>query len=71
MKEKAIVIATVLAATMLMAVFTTTTSAYADQQSTSVNDCGNGDSPVDVFCQELTSQIIGADNDVELDGDQD
>jgi hypothetical protein len=69
MKEKTIAIATVLAATMLMAVFAVV-PAEADQQSSSVNDCGNGNQPIDVFCQELTSQIIGYDNDVTIDGDQ-
>ena len=69
MKEKTIVIATVLAAAMLMAVFAVI-PAEATQASSSVNDCGNGFEPTDVFCQGLTSQIIGYDNDVEIDGDQ-
>jgi hypothetical protein len=42
----------------------------ASQESSAVNDCGNGNEPVDVFCQELKSQIIGYDNDVTIDGDQ-
>jgi hypothetical protein len=69
MKEKTIVIATVLAATMLMAVFAVI-PAEATQESSAVNDCGNGDSPEEVLCQTLTSQIIGYDNDVTIDGDQ-
>jgi hypothetical protein len=70
MKENTFVIATVLAATtMLLAAFAVI-PVEADQQSSSVNDCGNGDTPIDVFCQELTSQIIGYDNDVTIDADQ-
>lgn len=69
MKEKTIVIATALAATMLMAVFAVI-PAEADQQSSSVNDCGNGELPLNVGCQTLTSQIIGYDNDVEIEGEQ-
>lgn len=69
MKEKAIVIATALAATMLMAAFAVI-PAEASQASSSVNDCGNGELPLNVACQTLTSQIIGYDNDVEIDGDQ-
>jgi hypothetical protein len=82
MKEKTIVIATVLAATtMLMAAFAVIpTEASQDsylvlpvetgQESNAINDCGNGDSPEVVLCQTLTSQIIGYDNDVTIDGDQ-
>jgi hypothetical protein len=69
MKENTFVIATVLAATMLMAAFAVI-PVEASQDSSTRNRCGNGDSPVDVFCQGLTSQIIGAENDVEIDGDQ-
>ena len=69
MKEKTIVIATVLAATMLMAAFAVI-PAEASQASASVNDCGNGNNPIDVLCQSTISQIIGYDNDVEVDGDQ-
>jgi hypothetical protein len=70
MKEKTIVIATVLAATtMLMAAFAVI-PAEASQDSNTVIGCGNDFEPVDVFCQTLTSQIIGYDNDVTIDGDQ-
>jgi hypothetical protein len=70
MKENTFVIATVLAATMLMTVVAVI-PAEASQASSSTNDCGNGDTPVDVLCQLTTTQTIGADNDVEVDGDQD
>ena len=69
MKEKTIAIATVLAAAMLMAVFAVI-PVEASQDSDIDNDCGNGDNPIDVFCQGLTSQIIGYDNDVTIDADQ-
>ena len=68
--NKTIFIATMLAATMLMAAFAVI-PAEASQASSSTNDCGNGDTPVDVFCESTTTQTIGADNDVEVDGDQD
>jgi hypothetical protein len=71
MKEKTIVIPTVLAATMLMAAFAfAVIPAEASQSSASTNDCGNGELSTNNRCQTLTSQIIGYDNDVTLDGDQ-
>ncbi|MGI0002173.1 MAG: hypothetical protein ACRD42_03730 [Nitrososphaeraceae archaeon] len=81
MKEKTIAIATVLAATMLMAAFAVipaeaSQDSYlvipveASQDSYLDNDCGNGFEPESVFCQGLTSQIIGYDNDITIDGDQ-
>jgi hypothetical protein len=70
MNNKTVLMAAMLvAATMLMGAFAVI-PAEADQQSSSVNDCGNGELPLNVNCQILTSQTIGADNDVELDGDQ-
>jgi hypothetical protein len=36
---------------------------YTKSQAVSqVNDCGNGDTPIDVFCQNLASQIQGDNN---------
>ena len=35
-----------------------------------LNDCGNGFQPVDVFCQNLASQIQGEDNSAALAGAQ-
>jgi uncharacterized membrane protein len=44
---------------------------YEKSQAVSqVNDCGNGDTPIDVFCQNLASQIQGDDNAAALDADQ-
>jgi uncharacterized membrane protein len=40
------------------------------QAATQVNDCGNGDEPFDVFCQNLASQIQGDGNTVALEGEQ-
>jgi hypothetical protein len=59
----------VLAATMLMAAFAVI-PAEASQASASTNGCGNGNNPIDVLCQSTTSQIIGYDNDVEIEADQ-
>jgi hypothetical protein len=59
----------VLAATMLMAAFAVI-PAEASQASSSTNDCGNGNNPIDVLCQLTTIQTIGADNDVEIEADQ-
>jgi uncharacterized membrane protein len=36
------------------------------QAATQVNDCGNGDTPVDVFCQNLLSQLEGDGNAVAI-----
>jgi uncharacterized membrane protein len=45
---------------------------YEKSQAVSqVNDCGNGDNPIDVFCQNLASQIQGDANAAVLDADQD
>jgi uncharacterized membrane protein len=45
---------------------------YEKSQAVSqVNDCGNGDNPIDVFCQNLASQIQGDGNAAVLDADQD
>jgi hypothetical protein len=34
------------------------------------NECGNGDTPIDVFCQNLVSQIQGDGNAVNIIGAQ-
>jgi hypothetical protein len=34
------------------------------------NDCGNGDTPIDIFCQNLASQIQGDDNSPALTASQ-
>ena len=49
----------------------TTDSAFADkkkyeksQAAAQANTCGNGDSPIDVFCQNAIAQIQGEGNAV-------
>ena len=49
--------------------FSTTDSAFADkkkyeknQAASQANDCGNGELPLNVFCQNLLSQILGDGN---------
>jgi hypothetical protein len=42
-------------------------TSYEKTQTTSqANDCGNGDTPIDVFCQNLDSQIQGDGNAVAI-----
>jgi hypothetical protein len=63
-------------AVMLVAAtaLTTTDSAFAtkskNQATSQVNNCGNGDNPIDVFCQNLNSQIQGEENSAALSGEQ-
>jgi hypothetical protein len=47
----------------------TTQNAFAyskTQAASQANDCGNGDFPFDVFCQNLESQIQGDGNAVAI-----
>jgi hypothetical protein len=55
----------------------TTDSAFADkkkyeknQAASQVNDCGNGELPLNVFCQSLLSQIQGDGNAANIIGVQ-
>jgi hypothetical protein len=76
------VVVAVMAAMLVAATALATDSAFADknrkhdggyQKSQAVsqkNDCGNGDEPFDVFCQNLASQIQGDNNAPALDADQ-
>jgi uncharacterized membrane protein len=42
-------------------------TSYEKTQATyQANDCGNGDTPIDVFCQNLESQIQGDGNAVAI-----
>ena len=44
---------------------------YEKSQATSqANACGNGEMPLDVFCQNLNSQIQGDENAVTILGNQ-
>jgi hypothetical protein len=51
----------------------TTENAFAynkNQVASQANDCGNGDTPFDVFCQNLASQIQGDRNTVGIAASQ-
>lgn len=57
--------------------FSTTDSAFADkkkyeknQAASQANDCGNGELPLNVFCQNLLSQIQGDGNAANIIGVQ-
>ena len=74
MKTKYIAIVAVVAAMLIATTAITGDSAFAtkykgkNQATTQVNDCGNGDTTVDVFCQNLASQIQGDENAAALAG---
>jgi uncharacterized membrane protein len=67
-------------ATMLIAMSAVATEdAFADKKKhkyeksqavAQTNECGNGDTPIDVFCQNLASQIQGDGNAVNIIGAQ-
>jgi hypothetical protein len=66
-----------LAAVMLVAATTaalaTTGNAFAYEKSqavSQVNDCGNGELPENVWCQNTASQIQGDENEVALASEQ-
>jgi hypothetical protein len=60
-----------LAATVVSMATTEYAFAYNKNQATGQNnDCGNGDFPEDVFCQNLASQIQGDHNTVALAAEQ-
>jgi hypothetical protein len=77
-RDPKFVIATVITAVMLLgttAITTITTAesvfAYRNNQAASqANDCGNGDGPFNIFCQNLFSQIQGDGNAVNIIGSQ-
>jgi hypothetical protein len=69
----AIVIAVMLVGTTAIATITTMESvfAYRNNQATSqANDCGNGDGPFNILCQNLFSQIQGDGNAANIIGSQ-
>jgi Na+-translocating ferredoxin:NAD+ oxidoreductase RnfG subunit len=83
MNNKILTIAVVAAiATMLIATSAVATEdAFADKKKhkykksesqavAQANSCGNGDTPIDVFCQNLASQIQGDGNAVIVLGAQ-
>jgi hypothetical protein len=60
-----------LAATVIATATTEIAFAYNKNQATSqANDCGNGEVPIDVFCQNLASQIQGDHNTVAMAAEQ-
>jgi hypothetical protein len=34
-----------------------------NQKSSQINNCGNGNNPTNVFCQNINPQLLGHDND--------
>jgi hypothetical protein len=85
MNTKYLVIVAAMTAMLVAATALATDSAFADnkrhddkksgyhksQAVSQVNDCGNGDTPIDVFCQNLASQIQGDQNSAAISGEQD
>jgi hypothetical protein len=79
MNTKYLVVVAAMAVMLVAATALATDSAFADKKKggykktqavSQVNDCGNGDTPIDVFCQNLASQIQGDGNAAVLDADQ-
>jgi hypothetical protein len=84
MNTKYLVVVAVMAVMLVAATALVTDSAFADknrkhddkggykktQAISQVNDCGNGDTPIDVWCQNLASQIQGNDNSAALAAEQ-
>jgi hypothetical protein len=79
MNTKYLVVVAAMTAMLVAATVLATDSAFADKKRKSyeksqavsqTNDCGNGDTPIDVFCQNLASQIQGDNNAPALDADQ-
>ena len=71
-------VAVVAVATMLVATsLVETNDAFAgkkkyekNQATSQANACGNGELPLDVYCQNINSQIQGEENSVALSGFQ-
>ncbi len=78
MNTKYLVVVAAMAAMLVAATALATDNAFADKKKSytksqavsQVNDCGNGDTPIDVFCQNLASQIQGDDNSAALAAEQ-
>jgi hypothetical protein len=67
------IIAAMLLATTVISMSTTTENASAykrNQAASQVNDCGNGDEPFNILCQNLFSQIQGDGNIANIIGSQ-
>lgn len=72
-----LIIATLTVMLIGAAALSTTDSAFAgkkkyekSQAASQANACGNGDSPFNIFCQNLLSQIQGDGNAVNIIGVQ-
>jgi hypothetical protein len=84
MNTKYLVVVAEMTAMLVAATALATDSAFADknrkhdgkggyqksQATSQVNDCGNGDGPEFVFCQNLASQIQGNYNTPVLEAEQ-
>ncbi len=78
MNTKYMVIVAAMAVMLIGATAFATDSAFADgkkkyeknQAISQANACGNGELPLDVFCQNIGSQVQGEENAVALDGFQ-
>jgi hypothetical protein len=78
MNTKYLVVVAAMAVMLIAATALATDNAFAEKKGgykktqavSQVNDCGNGDTPIDVFCQNLASQIQGDNNAAALEGEQ-
>ncbi|MGH9977092.1 MAG: hypothetical protein ACRD8Z_14835 [Nitrososphaeraceae archaeon] len=77
MNSKYFLIVVVMTAMLIGAsALATTDSAFAgkkreyNQATSQVNACGNGELPLNVFCQNIESQIQGDENGVGITGQQ-
>jgi hypothetical protein len=79
MNTKYLVVVAAMAVMLVAATALATDNAFADKKKggykktqavSQVNDCGNGDFPEFVFCQNLASQIQGDNNAAALEGEQ-
>jgi hypothetical protein len=78
MNTKYLVIVAAMTAMLIGATALATDSAFADkkkhydknQATSQTNACGNGKLPLNVFCQNIDSQVQGEENAVSLSGSQ-
>ena len=78
MNTKYLVIVAAMTTMLIGATALATDSAFADkkkhydknQATSQANACGNGKLPLNVFCQNIDSQVQGEENAVSLSGSQ-
>jgi hypothetical protein len=80
MNSKYMLVVAALAVMLIGATAITTDDAFADKKKrggyeksqavSQVNDCGNGELPLNVFCQNLAAQLQGDGNAVNVIGAQ-